>query len=311
MKSDIKNWLLIGVKENWEKALSQPVPIWGLKHRYQKEFQNLDTGDIVWFYITSPISGVIGVGTIKDKYIDNINLVWSEEFFKKEVIWPLRFRIQVLKTIHPEFWETQNIKVKDFNLIWRIGFQLLSKEQSIELLQRSKEILEISNQLDLYKGASISKPLVTSDSTIVYPTPIKSKTEISNHREIQNSIAEIGKLQFYHTQIEYPIELPGEDKHLDVVWKREISGVPTFAFEVELSGMVEKAVVRLKFAFNKWNSRPRIVIPEQSLKKVQNIIASEDREFSHQLKIYEPNQLLELLNRKRDLKSLEQNLGIY
>jgi hypothetical protein len=33
-----------------------------------------------------------------------------------------------------------------------------------------------------------------------------------------------------------------------VVWKRELDGVPTFAFEVEMSGNIEKAISRLKLA---------------------------------------------------------------
>lgn len=306
----MKNWLLIGIKENWERALSQPIPIWGLKERYNKEFQALNVGDIVWFYTTSPISGIIGMGMVKDKYIDNINLVWSDELFKKQVVWPLRFRIQVLKTINPELWETQNIKIKDFNLIWQIGFQALNKEQVKDLLNRSKEIFGIINQLDLYQGASISQPPLAKEEAPVYLTAQKEK-DTPHHRELQNTIAEIGKLQFYHTQLEYPVELIGEDKHLDVVWKREISGVPTYAFEVELSDMIEKAVTRLKFAFTKWNSRPRIIAPLHSIKKIQNILASEDREFSNQLKVYEPSQLFELLDKKRDLKNIEQRLGIY
>ncbi len=126
---------------------------------------------------------------------------------------------------------------------------------------------------------------------------------------MQQKIAEIGKLQFYHTQLEYPVELPNEDKNLDVVWKREIAGVPTF--EVELSGVIEKAIARLKFAYVRWNSRPRIVVPQKYVKKVNNIVATEDRDFCNQFKMYEPIQLLELLNKKRELKNLEQNLEVY
>ena len=133
-----------------------------------------------------------------------------------------------------------------------------------------------------------------------------------SHRELQDQIAEIGKLQFYHTELEYPIDLVGEKKNLDVVWKREIDGVPTFAFEVELSGMLEKAVGRLKFAFRKWNSRPRIIIPTKFVKKIHNLLViTEDKQFSQEFKIYEPKQLIELLDKKRELKTTEQNLEIY
>jgi len=75
--------------------------------------------------------------------------------------------------------------------------------------------------------------------------------------------------------------------------------------------MFEKAIERLKFAFRKWNSRPRIVIPKESIKKIYNILTVSDRDFSQQIKIYQPYQIIELLNRKRELKTVEKNLEIY
>ena len=83
MRNKIQNWLVIGIPRNWETALSQPVPIWGLKPRYQVEFQAMNVGDLLWLYSTSPVGGVIGVGVVKDKYIDNVNLIWEEELKRK------------------------------------------------------------------------------------------------------------------------------------------------------------------------------------------------------------------------------------
>ena len=60
-----------------------------------------------------------------------------------------------------------------------------------------------------------------------------------------------------------------------------------------------------------WNSRPRVVIPQKFFKKVNNVIATEGRNFSRQFKMYEPDLIVQLFNKKRELKTLEQNLGIY
>ena len=311
MQKKFQNWLVIGISKNWETALSQPVPIWGLKPRYQGEFQTLRIGDVVWFYITSPISGIIGLGILKDKYIDNMNLIWDEELSKKAVVWPLRFRIHVLKVISGELWKSGNIKINDFHLNWQIGFQLLQDNHAEELTKRSKEIFGMDPQENFYSGATITKPLVSKEATQAFGVTTQTEKPVLTHRNLQETIAEIGKLQFYHTQLEYPIELSGEAKNLDVVWKREISGAPTFAFEVELSGVIEKAIMRLKFAYNQWNSRPRIVVPKEFSRKVNNIIAAESKDFFSQCRMYEPTQLIELLDKKRDLRTIEQNLGIY
>lgn len=311
MMKNIKNWLIIGISKNWLTALSQPVPIWGLRKTYEHDFQFLNVGDIVWFYATSPIKGVIGIGVVRDKYIDNRNLVWEEELGKKEVIWPLRFRIQVLKVIIPEHWNTDNIDISDFNLFWQRGFQILKDEHLAILIKRFENTFGIFISEDIYTGATITQPLVVKEKMKVYKRKKIIEKPHINHRKLQEILAEIGKLQFYHTQMEYPIDLPGESKNIDVVWKREISGVPTIAFEIELSGGIERAITRLKFAYMQWNSRPRVVIPQKFFKKVNNVIATEGRNFSQQFKMYEPDLIVQLFNKKRELKTLEQNLGIY
>lgn len=310
MINKAQNWLVIGIPKNWETALSQPVPLWGLKSRYQAEFQAMNVGDLLWFYSTSPVGGVIGVGAVKDKYVDSINLVWEEELRKKEVIWPLRFRIHALKVLPQTRWRTDRIKINDFNLFWQVGFQALKPEHASELFARAKEGLGVADQENLFTGATIMQPLVLEEEQATYVPSLQTK-DTNSHKELQNQVAEIGKLQFYYTEIEHSIQLPGEKKNLDVVWKREIDGVPTFAFEVELSGMFEKAVERLKFAFRKWNSRPRIIVPTGGIKKVHNIMAASEKVFAQQFRIYEPNQIVELLGLKRQLKTVEQNLAIY
>jgi hypothetical protein len=311
MKNKIQNWLVTGVPKNWETALSQPVPIWGLKPRYQAEFQTMNVGDFLWFYSTSPVGGVIGVGAVKDKYTDNVNLIWEEELKRKEVIWPLRFRIHVLKVLPQTRWKTDRIKINDFGLFWQVGFQSLRAEHIIELFERAKKSFGVISEEDLFAGATILQPLAIGEKQPSYTLLLEEKLTVS-HKELQNQIAEIGKLQFYYTEIEHPIELPGEKKNLDVIWKREIDGSPTFAFEIELSGMIDKAVDRLKFAFRKWNSRPRIITTKKFVKKVHNIIAiTGDKYFSNEFKIYEPMQVIELLKKKQTLRTAEQNLGIY
>jgi len=310
MMNKMKNWLVIGIPKNWETALSQPVPIWGLKLRRQAEFQALNVGDLLWFYCTYPVAGVIGIGTVKDKYVDNVNLTWEEELKKKEIIWPLRFRIHVLKVLPKNLWKTDKIKISDFDLFWQVGFQPLKDVHVTKLHSRSKESFGIADIENLFVGSTIIQPLIIRETQALYASP-QEKGLVFSHKELQDQIAEIGKLQFYYTEIEHSIQLTGEKKSLDVVWKREIDGVPTYAFEVELSGMLEKAIERLKFAFRKWNSQPRVIVPGEFIKKARNIVGATNKDFSSQIKIYEPLQITELLNQKRTLKQLEQTLDLY
>lgn len=308
----MNNWLVIGSVQNWETALSQPVPIWGLKPAHSAAFDSLQPGDTVWFYATAPVSGVVGLGLVKDKYFDKNNPIWPDELKEKKVIWPYRFRIQVLKVVDSQRWKHEKVDIRDFRLFWQNGFQQLRADHAVELMQRFQTAFALALGENLFSGATITSHPVAGDSFDAYKAAPTSESRLDlSHRGLQEAIAEIGKLQFYHSQLEYPIELPGEGKNLDAVWKREINGVPTFAFEVELSGGLEKALLRLMYAFNQWNSRPRIIVPDGFFQKVTNIAKSQDRSFSQQLRMYDPPQIAGLLSKKRELRDLERSLDIY
>jgi hypothetical protein len=306
----MQSWLLIGKQINWEKALSQPIPLWGLKTSSQAYFNSIKIGDLLWFYSTSPVSGVIGLGAVKDKYIDNVNLIWPEEVESNKVIWPLRFRIQVLKVLPAFRWKEDNIKINDFGLFLQTSLHLLNDGQVSELLDRAEKSFGDINLENIYAGASIAPVEKVSDNTNLYEEITEKESEL-NHNNLKNQIAEIGKLQAYYSEVEYTIQLPNEKKNLDVIWKRELEGVPTYAFEIELSGMLEKAIDRLVIAFKKWNSTPRIIIPGDYSNKLKNVVALKDKDFQNQLKIYEPWQIAELYSLKTDLRELEQKLELY
>ncbi|MCM8764348.1 MAG: hypothetical protein NC830_03155 [Candidatus Omnitrophica bacterium] len=302
-----KHWLVIGVKENWCTALQQPIPVWGLKDSYYREFRGLSSGDFIWMYVTKPVSGIIGAGIVRDTYIDRKNLIWREELEKGSVIWPLRFRMQILKVLPVYDWETAKISIKDFSLMWQRGFQQIPEDMAMEIFTRSQKVFSAVSLEGLLKGPSINQiPVVRESDIEKVPEPV-----FDSHSLIQNQIAEIGKLQSYHTQLEYPLSLPGERKNIDVVWKREISGVPTFVFEIELSGMIEKAIDRLEFALNQWNSRPRLVVPEEIKIKVTNKINLKPAYFSRSAKLYNPEQIADLLEKKRQLRDIERELELY
>jgi len=267
----MNNWLVIGSAQNWETALSQPVPIWGLKPAHKAAFSSVQPGDTVWFYATAPVSGVIGLGLVKDKYFDKNNLIWEEERKEKKVIWPYRFRIQVLKVVDRQHWKNERIDIRDFNLFWQNGFQQLRADHTVELMRRFQSAFALALDDNIFSGATITSHPVTHEPREPYTAP-KSESHLGvTHRGLQEAIAEIGKLQFYHSQLEYPIELSGEGKNLDAVWKREINGVPTFAFEVELSGAVEKAILSGSCRVRSWI----LLSPLQRSSRVQKII--EDR----------------------------------
>jgi len=305
-------WLVIGSVDNWITALSQPIPLWGLKESYYGQFNSLTMNDLCIFYVKSPVKGVIGVGLVKDKYIDRTNKVWKEEIESGKVIWPLRFRLQVLSVLPFEVWQTKNrentnlipVNISDLPIIWQIGFQQLLPEKGISVIEKIKKQWGIG---DFTKGATIlgvSIPLIDKEMT-------KQPEEDLSHSKIQRLVAEAGKMQHFFSETEYKLPFTTEDKRLDVVWKRELSGVPTYAFEVELSQGIEKAITRLKIAFKLWNTKPRLIVPSREFEKTKFYLDREERDFKKEFFFFEPEGINEILSAKQKLKDIEEMYKIW
>jgi len=310
MCAAIKTWLVIGSLENWDTAFAQPIPLWGLRESYLHSFQLLSKGDLIVVYVISPIRGVVGFANVKDTYIDRENLIWPDEKRQKRVIWPLRFRLSDLNLIPRRYWQGEAgtgfqgpIDIRDFPIFWQKGFHELTEELATKLFLRAQQ-----NWGHSYLSWTVQK---TEPHNINGQIEVPDVKPLSPHREIQQNIVEIGRLQFYYPEMEFQLPIEDEHKRLDVVWKRELAGVPTFAFEVELSGGVEKAITKLRLAFTKWNSQPRLVVPETLHKSVEALIAHEQTQFRNNFRYYEPGIINKLLTKKQDLRSFEEKCGMY
>ena len=67
-------WLMVGAVKNWITAFEHGN-IWGLKKTQRHLWESLSEKDIVLFYATQPVSGVIGHGIVKTKFIQD-NFFW-------------------------------------------------------------------------------------------------------------------------------------------------------------------------------------------------------------------------------------------
>jgi len=307
----IKNWLFAGSAESWKLSLSQaPLP-WGFESSLKDYFRIMKSGDIAWFYVTKPVEGIIGYGSVKENYIDNRELLSEKP--EHAIMCPLKVKVQVIKSLLPDEWETRCLKINDIPFMKDASLQILNPESAETIYNRSLKIFEANLYTAYGAGANIINPVVADKGKeIIYADDIMTADENkTTHKDTQNIIAEIGTLQNYYTQLEYPIRLTNENKNIDVVWKREITGVPTFAFEVELSGQIEKAVSRLKHAYVNWNSRPRIVIPNEVRDKLKNQISLEDKNFREQIKSYSLEEIIHLHRSKIALRDMEKQMELY
>jgi len=287
-------WLVVGSPGNWETAFEHGN-IWGLKETQRHLWERLQENDMLLFYATSPVGGVIGCGTVRTKFRQNQPL-WPKEIEEKRLIWPLRFEFDVEYCLPPDRWITQKLVSRD---LWpRGGFQGLTKDMG--------ERLVYSIRTSDYR-VQIPKPTGTIEPQEEYGQEEKSTEEgFPSHDDVKEVLVEIGRLQNFIAESEYQFELG----KLDVVWRRVQHSVPTYVFEIQIGGNIYQALAKLKHAFDLWNSHVFIVSLQEDFSKVLELLSGTFHEIRDRLRFIDCLQVRELLVRKKSYHQLEKELGI-
>ena len=287
-------WLVVGSPENWKTAFEH-ANIWGLKETQRHLWERLNENDVLLFYATQPVGGIIGHGTMRTKFKQSQPL-WPQELREYKVIWPLRFEFDVESCLPPEKWKTE--KLVSNVLRPRSGFQLLSRDiaEGLMSLPKAREYV-----VKRAKPSSIAER--HRESATVLERPMET---VSDHDQVKKLLVEIGRLQGFIAEEEYPFDLG----KLDVVWRRVELSVPTYVFEVQVGGDVYHALAKLKHAFDLWNSHVYVIARQADYGKVQALLAGTFHEVGGRLKFIELEKIEELHKRKRAYLDLERELGI-
>lgn len=275
-----KWWLAVGRPEHWKIAFEYGS-IWGLKatSRQTVLWGNIQQGDRVLFYATSPVSGVIGYGVVRTKFRQDKPL-WPQEVKEDKVIWPHRFEFDVEYCLPQDKWKTHKSTSNVVKAIIRGGFQAI-REQS------ANEIISV-----FVPEASKLKVL--------------EKKTVSLHDEIKAKLVEIGRLQKLIAESEYDMD----GGRLDVVWRRVERAVPAYVFEIQIGGDLYHAIGKLKHAYDIWNSNICLVVAEEDRYKARQLLTGMFHEIRGKVKIVDVKKIHELLRRKKAYRDFEAELGI-
>lgn len=284
-------WLVIGPESSWAPAF-ELGGIWGVKERLFPEWKALDPLDPVFFYVTSPVSGVVGVGSVRNKFVQDKPL-WPDELEAQKVIYPYRFEFDIAYLLERERWKTARIKVP-------LTVQELKRGINV-LLQRTVEHLGAAVARDWGVAVPVNEPVIQS-----LPTNRTPKNEGASHKGVQDMIFEIGRMNRLISEKEYPID----EERLDVVWRRIERSVPTYVFEVQMGGDVYHALGKLKHAHDLWNSNVFLVAKEDQLSGSKILLRSTFSEIESKLKIISLTQLQELHCSKSKWVTMEREIGL-
>jgi len=205
------------------------------------------------------------------------------------VKWPLRFEFDIDFILPENMWKDKKISISG-----KSGFR-----QPL-ILKKWEEIKPIIQALN----PNVEIELLRKTSEPVTPT-IEDKVS-PTHDNIKKLLLEIGKLQAFIADVEYPM---GSER-LDVVWRRLPESVPTYVFEVQVGGDPYHALAKLKHAFDLWNSHIFIVAPQAHYDKVENLLSGTFHEIGNKARFIELKKLDELHRRKKAYLDLEKELGI-
>ena len=289
-------WLVVGSPHNWKTAFEHKN-IWGLKQTQRYLWESINEKDTLFFYVTSPVSGIIGYGTVRTKFPQDQPL-WPQEIKENRVIWPLRFEFDVERCLPPDKWQTSKIASRE--LFPRGGFQALDHDIAQQLVSKFTSLPKE------YYVETLTPILAKEISPIYPPEPLQTEQASPPHDELKHRLVEIGQLQGYLADEEYVFDTG----RLDVVWRRVERSVPTYVFEVQVGGDVYHALGKLKHAYDLWNSHIFIVAPQADRNRVENLLSGTFHEIGSRIKFIELRKVEELYKRKKAYLDFEKALGI-
>lgn len=105
------NWLLVGHVRNWDVALK--AHMWGLANTYSyaQLAQQIESGDRVFFYATTPVTGIVGFGKVEGKAFKGDNPLWAVEVQSNQVVFTHRFRFRATRLLDRDGWKSKRIRL--------------------------------------------------------------------------------------------------------------------------------------------------------------------------------------------------------
>jgi predicted RNA-binding protein len=289
----MKFWVLSGSLNNWDKGISDNI--WGVRVGLKKSWEKLQKGDMLIFYVTNPISGVIGIGSVEDIF-EQKNPLWPDEIKENKVIYPYRFEFKVLYIVPKPNWNENKINIKDLKINYRAGLNPLANKESI------KTFLErIDTSWNTKFGEIIKEEKIIESIIEIKPRSL--------HDDIKNRIKEIGEIEGFISEIEYS-EPP---YRFDVVWRssKVVGGVPKYVFEVQIGGDIQQALAKLKHAYDKWGfPRLFLICNQEDVNRVNQYLGGTFHEIKDRLNVILVEKIVKLHEIQTEDFKLKKEIGL-
>lgn len=267
---------------------ASPIKLWALKESLRGRCASIDEGDYVLFY---HMGKFIYAGRVSFKYPfvegpDQVEVggclaesVWGKDVDGKT--WPYLFFLEDVREI--DFPLSKLNELTGYNLKAVAGFMKIRGE-------KSQNIMEYLRRIYL-------KPPVK---------PPSKPLELLQHDEIVDAIYALGELIGYKPEKKWR----HERYEFDVVWHKPPRIGPKYVFEVHVKGSLEAALLRLKHAYDLWESQIFLVSTEDQLKEAQSKFLGELHELKDKVTLLEVKNVKEFCDFKGKFEWLERKFGL-
>ncbi|MDD5699776.1 MAG: EVE domain-containing protein [Candidatus Nanoarchaeia archaeon] len=288
----VNYWILTGSLENWDVAIANSI--WGVRDVLKSKWDSLDIGDILFFYTTIPVSGIIGVGRVTNKF-ESKSPLWADEIRENKLIYPYRFEFQTFY-VCPQPWADKKISIGGLKVGFWAGLNFLNNEEAIEEL---KSRIRRFWKIELGGNNALKKEIIIEDN-------------LSFHDSIKNKIKEIGLMKNLLSEVEFQIS-ETDRRFLDVIWRPiGVSGAnPKYIFEIEDKGGLYRALAKLKHCFDLWGfPKLFIVVNDEDVPKINQLIDGTFHEIKDNLKILTMDKINEMYEAEKRAFDSKQNTGL-
>ncbi len=257
-------WIMPVTEDNW--LVIRDKLVHGVRARNARFCtENIKIGDYLIFYVKKSRSRelgscFVGVFEVVSNWFKEDKPLWPDE--KNEVKYPFRVKLK------PVVIGKVNVK----EMIDELGF--------IE----KKDIWYV-----YFQGtpANFKRPIPEKDAELIIERLRGSEgsAQKSDHKHVVECLKEIGNLFGYRVETEF--EDPQHLYRYDVGWFREAAVVPSKIFEIVDSNTIDKALARLKHAYDVWQKHDGlyiVVTDVHNLKRVNKLIEHSLTGAFHELK---------------------------
>ncbi len=130
----MNTWIVTGSPLNLKTSLQKAR--WGVNRGLKNTWDRVTVDDLLLFYVTSPVRGVVGVANVKGKAEEN-DILWRDEAVVGRVLYPYRITFKTMFVLKEEKWESDRIKINDLKISIRAGINPIKNEETLnELLDR-------------------------------------------------------------------------------------------------------------------------------------------------------------------------------